>query len=255
MLLVLLLILTTGSAEAAGKKIFNLCKVDHPSDAQLAWECRKIRAGETPEKLFGDRWQDVLRFNRLDRRHFYHGVSIKVPRDLDTVATFSPLPPEYPAAATEAKFILIDLAEQFLGAYEYGQRVLSFPIGSGTPDNPTPTGEFRINAFHRRHQSSLYTIETKNIPYPMHYGLRFWTNAEWVDFWLHGRDLPGYPPSHGCVGLTDEEMQKKVYRFPSRPVLRDARALYEWVVDGRKDDGSLTRLTDGPRLLIIGPPQ
>ena len=252
LVLVFLMFLSAGTASAASNKIYNLCLVVHPSDAKIPWDCRKIRAGDTPEKLFSDRWQDVLRFNRLDRRHFYEGVSLKVPLNLGDIVNFSPLPDEYAAAAFEEKFILIELGEQFLGAYEYGQRVFSFPIGSGAIDNRTPAGEFRVNAFHRRHQSSLYKIEKKDIPYPMHYGLRFWTNGQGVDFWLHGRDMPGYAPSHGCVGLYDEEMQKRYYKFPARPILKDARTLYEWVIAYRRDDGGLTSLKNGPRLLIIG---
>ena len=40
------------------------------------------------ETRFGERWKDVLRFNRVDRRHVYPGVSLKVPRRLEDVADF-----------------------------------------------------------------------------------------------------------------------------------------------------------------------
>ncbi|HEY5976024.1 MAG TPA: L,D-transpeptidase, partial [Geobacteraceae bacterium] len=142
--------------------------------------------------------------------------------------------------------------EQFLGAYEYGELVFSFPIASGNQENRTPIGDFRINAYHRRHQSSLYRIEKKEIPYPMHYGLRFYTNREGVDFWLHGRDVPGYPQSHGCIGLYDEEMQKRFYHYPSQPLLMDARTLYQWAIAPLQDSDDLTELNDGPRVRIIG---
>ncbi len=36
-----------------------------------------------------------------------------------------------------------------------------------------------------------------------------WKGSRRPAFWIHGCDLPGYPASHGCVGLYDEEMQKK----------------------------------------------
>ena len=202
--------------------------------------------------LFGDRWLDVLRFNRIDRRHLIAGVSIKVPRDLDDIEEYSPLPDTYPKAAQEEKFILVDLFEQFLGAYEHGELVFSFPIASGNRVHRTPTGDFRINGFSRRHQSSLYKIEKTTTPYPMHYALRFFTNDKGVDFWLHGRDLPGFPASHGCVGLYDEEMQRKYYQFPRQLQLQDARTLYEWVVGEKKDNGTFTWLKNGPKVRIIG---
>jgi hypothetical protein len=86
----------------------------------------------------------------------------------------------------------------------------------------------------------------------MHYALRFFVNAQGVNFFLHGRDLPGFPASHGCIGLYDEEMQQKYYKFPPVRELQDARTLYEWVVGERRDSGRFTRLKNGPRVRIIG---
>lgn len=253
-LLVVIILLSPGAALGGSRKILNLCRVTHPSDAAIPWDCRRVKRGETPEKLFGDRWQDLLRFNRIDRRHVTAGVSIKVPRNPDDVRDFTPLPASYPEAAQEEKFILVDLSEQFLGAYEDGELIFSAPIASGDRKDRTPVGNFRITAFSLRHASSLYRIEKTRIPYPMHYGLRFFVNRRGVAFWLHGRDLPGFPASHGCVGLYDEEMQQKYYRFPREPELRDARALYEWAVGDLDDSGRLTPVKDGPRVRIIGQP-
>lgn len=250
----LLLTVSATTAWPAGKKLYDLCRVEHPSDAALSWECRKVKKGDSPWKLFGAHWPEVLRFNRLDRRHFGSGLSLKVPTDLAALAAFSPLPREYPEAAAEAQFILVDLAEQYLGAYEYGQLKLALPIASGNPENPTPDGDFRVTAFHREHESSLYQIENTDTPYPMHYALRFHTNPAGVAFWLHGRDVPGFPASHGCIGLYDEEMQQAYYKNPSKPLLEDAATLFEWVIKGRNDSGNLTNLKDGPRVKIIGSP-
>jgi lipoprotein-anchoring transpeptidase ErfK/SrfK len=251
-LLLLLTIVFPIAVMGESRKIFNLCGVVHPGDSAVPWECRRIKKGETAEKLFGDRWLDVLRFNRIDRRHLTTGVSIKVPWNLDDIEEYSPLPDTYPKAAQEEKFILVDLSEQYLGAYENGEMIFSFPIASGNRKHRTPTGDFRITAFKRRHQSSLYKIEKTDIPYPMHYALRFFVNNRGVDFWLHGRDLPGFPASHGCVGLYDEEMQQKYYAFPRQLQLRDARTLYEWVVGASEDNSKFTRLKKGPRIRIIG---
>ncbi len=85
----------------------------------------------------------------------------------------------------------------------------------------------------------------------MPYALRFHVR-EGSAFWIHGRDLPGYPASHGCVGLADEAMQRKHYGYPARPVLDDARRLYEWVLGPLPDDGTLQVLPEGPPVLIVG---
>lgn len=256
LLLLFLLFITLLPVAARGearKKVYNLCAISHPSDGSILWDCRKIGKGESAETLYGDNWQDLLRFNRIDRRHLVPGVSIKFPRNPADIAGFSPLPVSYPEAAAEDKFILIDLAEQFLAAYEYGEQVFSAPIASGNRTNRTPVGDFLVDAFSRRHESSLYEIEKTSRPYPMHYALRFFINEGGVAFWLHGRDLPGYPASHGCVGLYDEEMQRKYYSFTRpAPRLQDSRTLYEWAIGERKDSGRFTLLKNGPRVRVIG---
>jgi hypothetical protein len=237
---------------AEGKTVPAPCKISHTSDMLRKWECRRLRTGDTLESLFGDRWQDFARFNRIDRRHAYPGVSLKVPTQLDDMRGFTPMPGLYRPAESEAKFILIDLSEQFLGAYEYGRLVFSSPVATGEKSNKTPTGEFRITGFNRNHRSSLYFVENTVIPYPMNYGLRFHVNTSGVSYWIHGRDVPGYPASHGCIGLYDEAMQKKYYGFPKKPELDDARKLYEWVVSAVPDDGKFHLLESGPKVKIIG---
>lgn len=227
------------------------CSVRHPSDARVAWECRRLAKGETLEGLFGDRWIDVARFNRIDRRHATPGVSIKVPVDLAAVAQFSPMSVEYEAGREYDKLIVVDVSEQFLGAYERGRLVLSTPATTGRPGHLTPTGEFRITALDRRHSSSLYTMEGRSTPYPMHYGLRFFTTPGGVAYWIHGRDVPGHPGSHGCIGLYDEGMQSRYYGNPRAPVLTDAERLYDWVRGDRLDPGRLFEF-EGPPVVITG---
>jgi lipoprotein-anchoring transpeptidase ErfK/SrfK len=247
-----LLFLTLGEPWSAHAHSPSRCAIQYPSDAKVEWECRALRASETLETLFGARWVDVARFNRIDRRHVSPGVSLKVPTRIEDVVGFTPMPPEYPAAAEEAKFILVDLSEQFLGAYEHGRLVFSAPIAVGEKGNETPAGEFTITAAHRRHRSSLYNIEKTNIPYPMYYALRFHIGSKGVAYWIHGRDIPGFPASHGCIGLYDEPMQKRFYGHPREPVLEDARTLYNWVLAPLPEDNTYRILSNGPRMLIIG---
>ncbi len=245
----------TGSVFA---KVTNLCGIDHPSDSAIDWRCLRIKRGETLEKLFGDRWKDVARFNRVDRRHAYPWVRIKVPRNLDDIKDFSPMPKTYQSAEKERKLILIDLSEQFLGAYEFGKLVFSAPIASGDDasgdkESKTPSGVFRLTAYDGKHVSSLYYVERTNKLYPMHYALRFFVKNG-VSYWMHGRDVPGYAASHGCIGLYDEEMQKKYYGYPKVPVLDDARVLFEWAIGPVKDGDGFHILKDGPTVIITGEP-
>lgn len=249
--------LGAASALAAPARPVSPCDLHYPSDARLEWTCHRLRAGETLDKLFPEHWQDVARFNRIDRRHAYAGVRIRIPARIQEIADFTPLSAHLAEADNEAKFVLIDLSEQFLGAYEYGRLVFSAPVTSGEAEgsgNLTPTGRFTISAAQRLRESTLYTIEGTDIPYPMTYALRFHVTRRGVIYWIHGRDVPGYPASHGCVGLYDEEMQKQYYGIPRNPVLDDARKLYTWVLGPQRENAASLMLLDGPPLLIVGHP-
>ena len=249
-----LLLFSTSLPGNAGARTtaHSLCNLGLTSDVLIKWDCRRLLKGETLEGLFGDRWQDVARFNRIDRRHVYPGIYLKIPKQIDDIRDYTPMPRRYETAGVEEKFILIDLSEQFLGAYEYGQLIFSTPIATGTKDNMTPVGKFRINAYNRNHKSSLYPIGNTNELYPMSYALRFYIDRNGVGYWIHGRDLPGYPASHGCVGLYDETMQHAYYKYPEQPELVDAQILFEWVTSSLPDDGGYHTLEDGPRVLIVG---
>ncbi|MEK7300177.1 MAG: L,D-transpeptidase, partial [Nitrospirota bacterium] len=87
---------------------------------------------------------------------------------------------------------------------------------------------------------------------PMNHALRFHVNRAGVSYWIHGRDLPGYPASHGCVGLYDESMQKEQYGTPKDPEVNDAKKLFEWVLSGAPEDNRVIPLPNGPRLQVIG---
>ncbi len=243
----LLLSFLKGISDASGR---SPCKT-YPGDSSVEWECKRMGKGETLEKLFGESWPDVARFNRIDRRHANAGVYLKVPKRPDDLSDYTPLPRYFEPARTADKFILIDISKQFLGAYVHGQLVFSLPVSSGKKDNRTPLGRFRVNAFNSRHQSSLYFIKNSDTPYPMHYGLRFYVDNRGVSFWIHGRDMPGYPVSHGCVGLYDEEMQREFYGFPHVPQLMDARKLFEWVISPFADDGKFHVMENGPPVWVV----
>lgn len=268
-LVVLLTATLTASTAVAAQKLKSLCDIHYPSDQRIEWRCLKLKRGDTPEKLFGGHWLDVLHFNRMDRRHFYGGISIKVPVHPQQLNSFTPLPASYPQAASEAKFILIDQNEMYLGAYQNGRLVYSFPIALGMEGYRVPNGEYRIDAADMKHQSNIYKVEEIGRPYPMHYALRFWIDKStegWPSYWIHGRDLPGYPASHGCIGLYDEEMQvdyygaydKKVngkYYHPlTPPLLQAAKVLYQWVVGPGAEPDGIRKVHDGPRVLITGTP-
>ena len=175
-----------------------------------------MRPQDSLERLFGKDWVSVARFNRIDRRHTYPGMTIKVPEKMEDIRNYTPLPAVYEPARNHPKYILLNVTEQWLGAYEYGRLVFSMPAATGIEGHLAPTGLFRAEAYHRRHTSSLYKTAKGDAQYPMDYAIRFLIDKEQVSYWIHARDLPGRPASHGCIGVFDEAMQHRVYGVPGQ---------------------------------------
>ncbi len=233
----------------------DLSRVEYPSLAAIPWEPRFIRPQDTLEKMFGKDWTYVARFNRIDRRHVYPGMTIKVPKDMEQIRNYTPLPAFYEPAKRYEKFILIDQTEQWLGAYEYGRLKFSMPAATGMDGHNTPNGLFQVDARDKNHTSSLYKTEDQEEQYPMDNAIRFHVGADNVSYWIHARDLPGRPASHGCVGVYDEEMQNRQYGIPEKPVLKESEKLYNWAAgeDEYEDDtGVSEELEDGPTVEVRG---
>lgn len=152
--------------------------------------------------LFGVRASVVARFNRLDARFVRAGRRLRVP-DLPAGADYVPLPARYPASDAEPRSILIVLDRQFLGAYEYGALVASYPVSSGREGYATPTGtRFRVTRKDADHHSSVYPEPDGG--WPMPWALRFYRS----EYWIHGGELVGHPASHGCVRLFPEDAER-----------------------------------------------
>lgn len=243
------------AASPSDKAIEDLSRVEYPSLAGIKWHAHFVQPHQSLESLFGNDWIWVARLNRIDRRHVYPGMTIKVPDNMADIRNYCPLPKFYEPAARQGKYILVDITEQWLGAYEGGKLVFSAPAATGKATTETPTGLFRIDARHLTHTSSLYKTANDEEQYPMDNALRFHIGQDNVSYWIHARDLPGRPASHGCIGLFDEEMQNRVFGTPPKPTLLDSQKLYEWAVGEAEygdDYGELDELEDGPAVEVRG---
>ncbi len=111
-------------------------------------------------------------------------------------------------AAPAEKWIHIDIVRKALTLYEGTKVVKTYAIASGTADNPTPIGVFRITS---RFSSKMSGFGTRFL------GL----NVPWGQFGIHGTNKPGSigtNASHGCI----------------RMFVKAAEELYRLVPDGTK---------------------
>lgn len=138
----------------------------------------------------------VLKINRLDRKHLRSGASLVIPDAEADLANLSPLPLKVASARSMPKLILVSRQAQAFGAYEFGELVRWGPTSTGKKSTPTPAGLYHTNWKAKERRSSV--------------------NQSWILPWcfnidditgvsFHQFDLPGYPASHGCVRLLEED--------------------------------------------------
>ena len=72
-------------------------------------------------------------------------MTIKVPEKMEDIRNYTPLP-ALQAGGDIPKYILLNVTEQWLGAYEYGRLVFSMPAATGVEGHLAPTGIFRAEA-------------------------------------------------------------------------------------------------------------
>ncbi len=87
--------------------------------------------------------------------------------------------------------VVISLSDQLAYLYRGNRLAAVATISSGTPENPTPTGIFRVLEKKVMHRSRKYD----DAPMP---------HMQRIDQYgiaLHAGHNPGHPASHGCVRL------------------------------------------------------
>jgi L,D-transpeptidase catalytic domain len=146
----------------------------------------------------------VASVNRADLAHIALMDSILVPDDLSgDVEFYLPFPTDIPYLEPIDKIIFFSYPAQAFGAYENGQLVYAGATSMGRKKDPTPTGLFYAN------WKAEQTTSTFNDEWDLRWNVNI-QNKEGIGW--HQYDLPGYPASHSCLRLLEE----------------DARSLYKW---------------------------
>ncbi|MBO0859199.1 MAG: L,D-transpeptidase [Chloracidobacterium sp.] len=138
----------------------------------------------------------LLKLNRLDARHLRAGVTILIPEQIEDLIEYSPFPRRLEAAQETPKLILVSLRVQAFAAYDYGDLTRWGPISSGKKASPTPAGLYHTNWKSKATRSSI----NEEWLLPWYFNL---DNKRGIAF--HQYDLPGYPASHGCLRLLEDD--------------------------------------------------
>jgi lipoprotein-anchoring transpeptidase ErfK/SrfK len=177
---------------------------------------------ELESRLGKDAFAAMLKMNRIDKRHIHTGDSLVIPDASADLMGIAPFPIQLEIARKIPKLVLVSRRVQAFGAYESGRLVRWGPTSTGKKSTPTPAGLYHANWKAKQRRSSV--------------------NQSWILPWcfnlddtagisFHQFDLPGYPASHGCVRLLEE----------------DAKWVYDWA-----DQWTLSRIDQS--ILAFGTP-
>ncbi|MGE5400007.1 MAG: L,D-transpeptidase [Ignavibacteriales bacterium] len=167
----------------------------------------------------------ILALNRLDESNIRRTDTLVIPDTITNIISYSPFPYEIQAVRSVPKLILISRRIQAFAAYENGVLVKWGPTSTGRKSKPTPEGLFNMNWKSRK------TTSTIDSSWILPYYFNFY-NKEGVA--LHQFSMPGYPASHACVRLLEN----------------DARWFYYWAEQWMlSDDGGL--LAQGTPLIVF----
>ncbi len=170
----------------------------------------------------------IYALNRMDSRRLNAGDKLLIPDSVTTdLLPYAPFPPKLDILDSIPKTVLISRRVQGVALYENGKLVKWGPASTGKESTQTPTGLFYGNYKAKR------KISTIDQDWIMPYYFNF-MNYEGIG--THEYSLPGYPASHGCVRLRNEEA---VY-------------IYNWAKQWNLDSKGQIVMENGTPFLVFG---
>lgn len=195
----------------------------HLDSLENAAEVDSFRKRYTsPEQEF------IFALNRMDAHRLNAGDVLVIPDTLTTnFLDYSPFPERFEMLDSIPKSVLISRRIQGFALYEHGKLIRWGPVSSGKKSTPTPVGLFYGN------YKALRKISTVDDSWIMPYYFNF-MNFEGVG--VHQYALPGYPASHACVRLRQE----------------DAQLIYNWADQWQLDASGQVVRKNGTPFMVYG---
>lgn len=139
----------------------------------------------------------IFALNRIEARKVRKGKNLVIPDTLfDDLLKYAPFPKTLDFISDIPKTVLISQRVQAFGLYENGKLIKWGPVSSGKKSTPTPNG------LHYGNYKAKRKISSVNDAWILPYYFNF-MNFEGVG--VHEYSLPGYPASHACVRLYEED--------------------------------------------------
>lgn len=170
----------------------------------------------------------IFALNRMDANRLDAGDVLLIPDTLTTnFFDYSPFPEKFEMLDSIPKVVLISRRIQGFALYEHGKLLRWGPVSSGKMSTPTPAGLFYGN------HKAVRKVSTVNDAWILPYYFNF-MNFEGVG--VHQYDMPGYPASHACVRLREE----------------DAKEIYNWAEQWKLDETGQIVRRNGTPFMVFG---
>ena len=151
--------------------------------------------------------------NRTDEANFAKLDSVVVPTDFTgDLVYYLPFPLHVAALDSISKLIIFSYPTQTFAAYENGELAHTGPTNMGRKKDQTPTGLFFTN------WKAEQTTSTFNDEWDLKWNFNI-ANKLGVGF--HQYSLPGYPASHSCLRLQENDA-KYLYKWADEWILKDS---------------------------------
>ncbi len=170
--------------------------------------------------------QAVFLINRVDAGHLSKGAVMSIPDSFDDPTAFSSFPATISDLAAVPKIMLVSQRVQAFGIYEHGELIRFGPVSTGKKTTPTPS---RLYFTNWKGKLVTSTVDNEWIM-PWYFNL---DNKEGIS--MHQLELPGYPASHACIRLTED----------------DAKFIYDWA-DQWKLSADDVVIAHGTPVLVFG---
>jgi len=167
---------------------------------EIRYSILKIKGRKTVhalDSLYKKRGREViLALNRLDTKNLRWGDSLVIPDTIMPLISYSPFPFVIEEARSVKKLLMLSRLIQAFAAYENGVLIKWGPTSTGRKSKQTPAGLFGLNW---KKEKTTSTIDpTWILPFYFNFD-----NFEGAAF--HQYDMPGYPASHACVRLLEQD--------------------------------------------------
>lgn len=157
----------------------------------------------------------ILALNRLDKKNISRADTLVVPKMFkDNFLAYSPFPQQVEALSDVKKIVIFSYPVQAFAVYENGRQIKWGPTSMGKKSAQTKRGLMFTNW---KKELAISTVKSEwKLPY--NFNIHNTLGIGW-----HQYDLPGYPASHSCLRLLEDDA-KWLFAFADQWILNKGGA-------------------------------